>query len=55
VFILYVLLVLCTVALVGAVLAGYLKIRRHMRGSDKALRKALTEIEQEKTGTRTGV
>jgi len=55
VFILYVLLVLCTLALVGAVLAGYLKIRRHMQGSEKALRNALHEIEEEKTGTRTGV
>jgi hypothetical protein len=33
--ILYVVLVLCTIALVGAVAAGYFKIRRHMRGADK--------------------
>jgi len=33
--VLYVLLVLCTIALVGAVGAAYLKIRKQMRESDK--------------------
>ncbi len=33
--VLYVVLVLCTIALVGAVVAGYFKIRRHMRGAGK--------------------
>jgi len=34
--ILYVVLVLCVGAVVGAVIAGYLRIRRHMNGSGKA-------------------
>jgi archaellum component FlaG (FlaF/FlaG flagellin family) len=33
--VLFVVLVLCTIALVGAVAAAYLKIRKHMRDSDK--------------------
>lgn len=38
--VLYVVLVLCTIALVGAVGAAYLKIRKHMRESDKAPKNA---------------
>jgi len=34
--ILYVVLVLCVVAVVGAVVAGYLRIRRHMNASKAA-------------------
>jgi hypothetical protein len=34
--VLYVVLVLCTIALVGAVGAAYLKIRKQMRESEKA-------------------
>ncbi|MGZ4816509.1 MAG: hypothetical protein ACXVZV_13920 [Terriglobales bacterium] len=33
--ILYVVLVLCVGAVVGAVIAGYLRIRRHMNGAGK--------------------
>jgi hypothetical protein len=38
--VLYVVLVLCTIALVGAVGAAYLKIRKHMRESEKATKNA---------------
>ncbi len=34
--VLYVLLVLCVGAVVGAVIAGYLRIKRHMNGSQPA-------------------
>jgi phage shock protein PspC (stress-responsive transcriptional regulator) len=33
--VLYVVFVLCTIALVGAVVAAYLKVRKHMHESDK--------------------
>jgi hypothetical protein len=38
--VLYVVLVLCTIALVGAVVAGYFKIRRHMRGAGRDVKNA---------------
>ena len=38
--VLYVVLVLCTIALVGAVGAAYLKIRKHMRESEKTTKNA---------------
>jgi hypothetical protein len=41
--VLYVVLVLCTIALVGAVGAAYLKIRKHMRESDKASKSAAAD------------
>jgi hypothetical protein len=44
--ILYVVLVLCMVAVVGAVIAGYFRIRRHMSDSRKAA-KPSAEMEHE--------
>jgi hypothetical protein len=49
--VLYVVLVLCTIALVGAVAAGYFKIRRHMRGAGKEVKNASSTNEgQNPTG-----
>ncbi|HVZ17015.1 MAG TPA: hypothetical protein VG897_07855 [Terriglobales bacterium] len=44
--ILYVVLVLCVGAVLGAVIAGYLRIRRHLNGSSKAPENA-PQAEQE--------
>jgi hypothetical protein len=53
--VLYVVLVLCTVALMGAVAAAYLKIRRHMRDSHTPQQDALEQVEQEnQTGSHIG-
>ena len=50
---LYISLVLSTLALLGAALAGYVLVRRQMRmkASDAALRTALEEMESERVGT----
>ena len=45
--VLYVVLVLCTIALVGAVVAGYFKIRRHMRGAGKEVNNASNRDKQQ--------
>ncbi|HWR16527.1 MAG TPA: hypothetical protein VN577_17010 [Terriglobales bacterium] len=52
---LYVLLVLCLIALVGAVAAAYVKIRRHMKDSTKNPEGAVSQMHHETPpGTRTG-
>lgn len=48
--VLYVVLVLCTIALVGAVVAGYFKIRRHMRGAGKDAADASNTKDKNLTG-----
>ena len=48
--VLYVVLVLCTIALVGAVVAGYFKIRRHMRGAGKEATDASNTNEKNPAG-----
>jgi hypothetical protein len=45
--ILYVVLLLCMGAVVGAVIAGYVRIRRHMNGSGKPPTKDTPQIEQD--------
>jgi hypothetical protein len=48
--ILYAVLVLCMVAVGGAIVAGYFRIRRHMNGSGKAAtghEAAAPQVEQE--------
>ena len=44
--ILYVLLVLCMAALVGAVIAGYLRVRRQMKAEHKAPEGASDKVEE---------
>jgi uncharacterized protein YneF (UPF0154 family) len=39
--VLFVVLVLCTLALLGAVAAGYLRVRRQMRSSEKPQKDSL--------------
>ena len=46
--VLFVLLVLSTLAVVVAVIAMWLRLRRHLRQSDEALRKTLQEIEPDR-------
>lgn len=50
--VLYVILVLSTVAVLWAVIATALRVRRQLRASETALRKALDEIEEERKVTR---
>jgi len=45
--ILYLLLVLCMGALIGAVIAGYLRIRRQMKQSSKPPKNTTEELEHE--------
>lgn len=45
--VLYVVLVLCVGAVVGAVIAGYLRIRRHMNGKAAAPSPETQPVEQE--------
>ena len=49
--ILYVVLVLSTLSLLWAAGACYLRVRRHMTASEKALREALEEIERGRQAT----
>jgi len=44
--ILYLVLLLCVGAVVGAVIAGYFRVRRHMNGSGKAALPETSETKQ---------
>ncbi len=44
---LYLILVISVVTLMGAALAAYIRVRRHMKSSDARLKAMLQEIEQE--------
>lgn len=52
IYVLYAILVLCTLAVLGVTLAIYVRVRRQMRASDKALRETLHAMEQERETTR---
>jgi hypothetical protein len=49
---LYIVLILCSVAVVIAGFAIHLQLKRHMKASDAALRKALNEIEDEQQASK---
>lgn len=44
---LYLILVISVVTLLGAALAAYVRVRRHMKSSDDRLKTMLQEIERE--------
>ena len=48
---LYLILLLSFLVLVGTAGALYLRVRRHLRASDAALREALKEVEEQRTTT----
>jgi len=52
IYVLYAILVLCTLAVLGVTLAIYWRVRRQIRASDTALRETLTAMEQERETTR---
>ncbi len=50
---LFLVLVISVIALLGAALAAYIRVRRHMRASDDRLKLMLQEIELERYSTHT--
>ncbi|HEV8524548.1 MAG TPA: hypothetical protein VGQ71_08615 [Terriglobales bacterium] len=52
IYVLYAILVLCTVAVLGVTLVIYCGVRRQMRASDTALRETLQAMEQDRETTR---